>query len=115
MGQGVYRVFAATMASADSVVSFFNTGGRAFSRVYLECPSFPSASTIDIYAGATSTAFYQVRKDPQVATPVTFSIDGTAVANGGTIPIPGGFQYYRLQVASAPTAAKSFNLICSDD
>jgi hypothetical protein len=117
MGYGAYFYQAKTMASADSVVSFFDLG-RAFSKVYLQIPTMASNSAFDVYASTDATSFYQVRKEiPNTTTAQawTFTIGASAAANGSIVPMPGGFRFYKIVATdSAPTAATTFKMIGGD-
>ena len=85
---GASRVFVASMASADSIVSYFNLT-RGFKNCYLECPSMTSSTAIDLYAAATFTAFYQVRQSivmpPKTVTATMASAGTTATINVGDV------------------------------
>lgn len=110
------RTFVKTMASADSV-AVFDTA-EPWQQVYLQVPTMASNTAIDIYAGADSSNFYQVRQQVGNTTTVqawSFVVAASAGANGAIVPIPGGFQFYKIKATdSAPTAATVFKLICSD-
>jgi hypothetical protein len=118
MGHGLHQVFVKTMASADSVISGWDLG-RAFSKVYLQIPTMSSNSALDVYASVDGSSFYQIRKEAVSTSTVqahSYIVAASAAANGGIVPLPGGFRYYKIQATdSAPTAATTFKIICSDN
>lgn len=116
MGNGAYFHQPNTMASADSIISF--DLGRAFAKVYLQIPSMPSSTALDTYASTDKVSFYQVRKEPVNTSTVqasSYIIAASAGANGGIVPVPGGFRFYRfIATDSAPSGATTFKLIGGD-
>ncbi len=117
MGHGAISVFTKSMVSANSLVTFDLQ--RAWTKVYVQVPTFASTTALDLYLAATSSStFYQLGKDIPNTTTVqawSFTIAASTTANGRMVPIPGGFQYFRIFTAdSAPTAAVDFKVICSD-
>ena len=119
-------MFAKTMASADSLVSYFDCGG-VFANVYLEVPTMASGTAIDVYVASdvmptdpvVQPAFKQLMlKVPATATAQfnTYIVAASLSANGSTVPLVGGFRYYKLKATdSAPTAATTFKIVCSDN
>lgn len=114
---GASRNFTKAMAAAGTTLVVDCTKG--WSNVNLLCASMVSSSALDLYAGVDGTTFYQVKvKNPTTATVQinSFIIAASAVVNGGIVPIPQGFQYYKLVATdSAPAAAINFTVVCSDD
>lgn len=116
MGHGVFRAYSFTMAAAGTtaVVDL----GRAFSRVYLQVPSMTSSANLDLYASPDGTqGYYQLGKEIPNTTTVqswSFTVAASAAANGRLVPIPAGFQCYRVLADSAPAGAQKFMLLCGD-
>lgn len=115
MGCGTY--YAMTMAATAGSASV--NLQRAFDKVYLMIPSMVSSSALDLYGSVDGTNYYQVKKEPANTTTVqawTFIVAATAGANGGIVPLPAGFKYYKIVATdSNPTAALGFNVICGSD
>jgi dihydroorotase len=114
---GATRNFVKTMAAAGTTIVVDCT--KAWANVNMVCASMVSSSALDLYASVDGSAFYQVKtRNPTTATVQinSFVIAASTVVNGGIVPIPAGFQYYRLLATdSAPAAAIGFTVVCSDD
>lgn len=119
MGHGIHRVFTKTMAGGATQTTLPFNIGMTYQRLYLQVPTMASTAnlSIDVSADDGST-YYQLRHPPLAVTTTvaapTFIVAATAAANGGMVPVPGGFQYFRLVVDSSPTAATTFKVICGD-
>lgn len=117
MGHGLYQVYSMTMGALAGSATV--TLGRAFAKVYVEVASLVSVTGLDVYvARASGGTYYQLSKEVPNTTTVqswSFTVASSAMANGRTVAIPAGFQFYKFIAAdSAPTAAYAFNVICSD-
>jgi len=103
-----------TMASADSVCSYFDLGSY-YPKVYLQIPTMTSKANIQVFAALNpnETFFEVMNKVANTATVAvnSFVIGNTAAANGGLVPLPEGFRFYKIVADSAPTAATTFKLI----
>jgi hypothetical protein len=114
MSFSIERIYAATMASANSL-AVFQRLGNTFDNVYLQIPTMSSGANLEVRASLDGLSYYGVRKPIlQTATVTTFVVAASAAANGAIVPLPPGFEYYQLVADSAPTAATTFNLICGD-
>lgn len=115
MGFGTYYPMTMGATSSSASVNL----QRAFERVYLMIPTMPSSTALDVYGSVDGSSYYQIRKEPANTTTVqawTFIVAATAGANGGIVPIPAGFKYYKVVATdSAPTSAIGFNVICGND
>jgi hypothetical protein len=116
MGYGRYRAFSMTMGATSGSASV-DLGG-AFTHVYLQVPTMASAANLDLFVKATSgESFYQVFHTVPTTTSVqsiSFVIGSTGTTNGKVLPLPAGFQFYKVVADSVPTAALSFKVICGD-
>lgn len=117
MGHGLFKAYSFTMGAGSTTASV--DLGRAFSKVYLQIPTFASTTALDIYASPDGTqTYYQVGKEIPNTTTVqswSFTVAASAGANGRLVPIPPGFQRYRVVAAdSAPSAAHGFQVLCGD-
>lgn len=89
---------------------------EGFERAYLQVSTLSSATALDIYASADGgTTYYQVRHMAVASASSqspTFIVASTAMANGAMVPIPAGFQYYKVACTdSNPSAALGFTLL----
>lgn len=116
MGHGLYKVYVATMAAAGTAATF--DLGRSYRKVYLQVPTMTSSANLDIYAAAASgDTYYQVGKEVPNTTTVqswSFTVNASAAANGRTVPMPDGLQYFKVVADSAPAAATAFKVLCAD-
>lgn len=116
MGYGVTRAYSFTMGAAKTTATV--NVGQSYERTYLQIPTFTSITALDLYVSPDGTqTYYQVGQGvPTTATIqcLKFQIAATATSGGMTVPIPAGFQYYKVvAVDSAPAAAMGFQVICS--
>lgn len=94
--------------------------GRGYSQMYLQVPSMASTTSLDLYVSPDGTQpYYQLRNWPNAATATiqigTFIIAATCSSGGAVIPIPGGFQNYKVVATdSAPSGAQGFQVLCAD-
>lgn len=111
---GAFSIFTTTMASANSLATF-DLGG-AWHYNYLIVPTMTSGANIEVWGTVDSaTTYFQIRQ--QVAATTTaqmpsFIVAATCAANGAIVPLLPGYQYLRLRVDSAPTAATVFKIAC---
>ncbi len=106
------------MTMASAVVSASGDLQRTYQRVYLQIPTMASVTALDLYASVDGSSYYQIRKEVVNTASVqatSFVVPSSAAANGALMPVPGGFQYYKIIATdSAPTAATTFKLHGSD-
>ena len=119
MGWGLYKIQTKTMAGGASQSTLPFNLGQTFERVFLQVSTMTSAANISIDVSPDAgTSYYQLRHSPNpltttVAVP-TFIVAATAAANGSIIPLPPGFQYFRVNVDSSPAAAVAFTVVCGN-
>lgn len=117
MGHGLSKAYSFTMSAAVGSASVLL--GRSFAKVYLQIPTMASASALDVYASPDGTqTYYQLRHSPIASTTTqtwSYTIAQSAPVNGALVPIPGGFQAYKIVAESIPAAALGFQVICGDD
>ena len=105
-----------TMAAAGSTAS--GDLQRTYQKVYVQIPTMTSVTALDIYASVDGSSYYQIRKEVVNTASVqasSFIVPSSAAANGSLMPIPGGFQFYKVVATdSAPAAATTFKLHGSD-
>jgi len=114
---GFSRGFQFTMAAQTGSATVSLPEG--FQNPYLQVSSLPSATSLDVYASVDGgTTYYQLRHYPSnqtatVAAP-SFIVAGIVMTHGGIVPVPPGFQYYRIKCTdSNPSAALTFTLLGS--
>lgn len=112
------QVFTNSMPSGQSLVTF-DVGG-AFTRMFVQVPSFTSQTALGIeVATASNATYYQFAQEvPQTTTVQVwpYLIAATATSGGFLVPLPvSNFQYFRFRAKdSSPTAAVDFKVICSN-
>lgn len=109
---GAFSIFTTTMTSGNSLATF-DLGG-AWHYNYLIVPTMTSGANIELWGTIDSaTTYFQIRQPPGptiTAQMPSFIIAATCAAGGAIVPIPSGYQYLRLRVDSAPTAATVFKI-----
>ena len=112
--EGFSKGYPFTMAAAtgSAVVNVI----EGFERAYLQVSTLSSASAMDIYASADGGSTYYQLRHMAVASASsqspTFIVASTAMANGAMVPIPAGFQYYKVACTdSNPAGALAFTLL----
>lgn len=112
------QVFTNSMPSANSLVTFDVQG--AFTRMFVQVPSFASQTALGIeVATASNATYYQFFQEVPQSTTVQawpYLIAATATSGGAMIPLPvSNFQFFRFRAKdSSPTAAVDFKVICSN-
>lgn len=110
------KYFSTFIASAQNSATF-DLGGVHFDTAYLVVPTMASGGNISVWTAITPTStFYEIRDKAYGTSTVqfnTFIVAASAAANGAIVPLPPGFQHYKLITDSAPTAATTFRIICS--
>lgn len=117
MGFGLYKQISVTYATG--AVSFTVNLTRPWRNVYLECATNSSGSAMDVYAANAAAGTYKQIRMPAANTASSqspsFIIAATAMAGGAMVPIPAGFQYYKvLMTDSALTVSTAYIFHCSD-
>jgi hypothetical protein len=106
------------MAMSAGVASASGDLQRTYQRVYLQIPTMASVTALDLYASLDGSSYYQIRKEIVNTASVqatSFVVPSSATVNGSLMPVPGGFQYYKiLATDSAPAAVTTFKLHGSD-
>lgn len=119
MGYGVYRPYAATMASAGTLTSEVDVG-RIYGSVYLEIPTMNSNTQIHIqaaYATSANGGVYRRLTHPMINSS-TVGTNDFAITSGVTsrmVPIPNGFQYYKVESTATVDNGCVFRIICADE
>jgi hypothetical protein len=117
MGHGLFKAYSFTMGAAAGSASI--DVSRAFSKVYLQVPTFASTTALDVYASPDGIqTYYQLSKEVPNTTTVqawSFTIAASAMAGGRLVPLPAGVRFYKIIAAdSAPAGALGFQMLCSD-
>lgn len=114
VNHGFSKGYTFTMAAAtgSAVVNV----GEGFQRAYLQVSTLSSASALDVYASADGgTTYYQIRHmavASATSQSPTFIVASSAMANGAMVPVPAGFQFYKVACTdSNPSAALGFTLL----
>jgi len=112
MSTGLHKPYTSVLelTSGATLTSSANLG-RTYRRVYLEVPTMASGD-LYIHASIDGTNFKRVTEaDPNQGTDF---IIASAVTNR-IVPIPAGFQYYKIENSSGATDTTTvFNIVGSD-
>ena len=114
MPYGPIKVFPGTIASGASTVSF--SLDKSYSSDYAEVGTMSTAAAISVYGGADSTSFYALNERVNTATDQyqAVTIQSSAVANGGVVPVPAGVANYQFRTSAVVSGGVVFKLICAD-
>lgn len=114
MAIGEAKAFLMNMAATAGSATVDLT--RAFDRVYLQVPTMPSSTAMDLYGSVDGSTYYQIRRDQVLTSTIqsyTFTIAASYAANGAIVPISPGFRYYKvIATDSAPTSTIGFYVVC---
>lgn len=119
MSTGVYRVFPSTMTSGGTLSTEVFVG-RSWGSIFLEVPSMNSNSQIHVqaaYTASSSGGTYRRITHPMVnsSTVGTNDFAITSSVTSRMVPIPNGFQYYKVETTATVDNGGVFNIICSDE
>lgn len=115
MGIGHYNYQTATMASAGTLTSQLDLGGRVWNSVYLRIPTMTSNSQVRIH-GSVDNSQYSIIKHA----PINSSTIGTndyAIASASTnvwVPIPSSFRYIKIETTATVDNGTAFTVLCAD-
>lgn len=102
MYQAGGKVFASTLTSGVTLQTTPVNLQSVWERVFLEVPTHTSGGTLYVLGGHTLTGTYSriFHVDPADGGENVIQI---LQANGAMIPIPSGFQYYKVEYTSGVT------------
>ena len=114
MGSIIYQT--ATMASAGTLTSQLNLGGRAWQTVYLKVPTMASNSAVRIH-GSSDNSTFQIIKHPPInsATVATNDYTIASTATNTWVPIPNAFRYLKIETTATVDNGAEFVVLCADN
>lgn len=107
--------FTGTIASGATLSSEINVG-RSWTNAYLAVPSMTSNSLIYIQAAKESSGTYRRIAHPleAVTAPVGKDFTINSATTSRMIPIPNGFNFYKVETSATMDSGEFFTIICSD-
>lgn len=116
MAVGSYNYQTVTMASAGSLTSQLDLGGRTWNSVYLRVPTMTSNSAI-LIQGSVDNSTYSVIKHPPInsATVATNDYTIASAATNVWVPIPNAFRYIKIVVTAGADSGQAFTVLCADN
>ena len=121
MSHGPLSVFTGITVASGASTSGEVDLARAWKTVYLDIGTMSTGMAVGIWAAhalAADGGVYRPVYHPTInsATVATsqFLISGVVGTNGGTVPIPNGFRYFKVVLTGVVSGGALFKAICSD-
>lgn len=112
---GTTRFFTNTMTSGATLTPVYDLGPEGWDQMWLDLPSFSSASDVFIHAAPTSgSTFSRLRMVTEnTATAQSYDFKIPSGLSGRMVEIPGGLRYMKVELSTGQTdVALSFTVIC---
>jgi hypothetical protein len=116
MSYGPAKVFTGTIASGASTVTSIYTGGKSYTKVFVELSTMSTAAAFDVYCSADGSTFRPLFERTNTA-PVqyqTLTIASGVGANGGVAPLNVSGDYVQLRASAVVSGGVTVKLICHD-
>jgi hypothetical protein len=105
-------VFNASMADGATLSSGFDLGGL-YDELYLKIPTMASAADIYLHGSVDNSTYYRISQPPVANTSSVQLNDFRVVSTTSQrfVPIPTGFQYYKIELSTLASADIGFEII----
>ena len=107
------KIFTVT-ATSGALSSTVADLAQGWNRIYLEVPTMASGDLF-LLASSDNSTFRRVMKEQANTATVHMSFTILSAVSQRMVPIPPGFQYYKVESTSGCTdVVTTYNFICSD-
>lgn len=115
MGQGLFKVFTASMASGGST-AYFDLGDRAPASAYLSKTTFSTAADIALFASLDNGTNYQrilvSPSNTSTVAPIALLVTSALTAGAAiNIPVPG--RYMAIAATAVVSGGATFKIACA--